>query len=32
MSANPNGSENRYIPDANRKSVANLFTPKRRPA
>lgn len=28
--ANPNGSENRYIPDANRKSVANLFTPKRR--
>jgi len=25
-----NGSENRYIPDANRKSVANLFTPKRR--
>ena len=28
--SNPHGSENRYIPDAHRKGVANLFTPKNR--
>ena len=28
--ANPNGSENRYIPQVHQKNVANLFTPKRR--
>jgi hypothetical protein len=28
--ANQYGNENRYIPEANRKSVASLFTPKRR--
>lgn len=27
---NPNGTESRYIPDAHRKNVANLFTPKFR--
>jgi hypothetical protein len=32
VGANPNGSENRYIPDAHRKGVANLFTPKNRRA
>lgn len=29
-SANQYGSDNRYIPEAARKNVANLFTPKRR--
>jgi hypothetical protein len=31
-SSNPNGSESRYIPEASRRNMANLFTPKRRPA
>jgi len=30
IAANQYGSENRYIPESARKSVANLFTPKRR--
>ena len=30
LSANPHGSDNRYIPDAHRKGVASLFTPKIR--
>lgn len=29
---NPNGGENRYIPESHRKGVADLFTPKRRSA
>lgn len=32
VGANPNGTENRYIPEAHRKGVANLFTPKTRRA
>lgn len=32
LSANPNDVENRYIPEANRRNMANLFTPKKRPA
>lgn len=31
-SSNPNGSESRYIPEASRRNMANLFTPKRRSA
>jgi|CryBogDrversion2_7_1035282.scaffolds.fasta_scaffold12597_3 hypothetical protein len=32
VGGNPNGSDNRYVPEANRKAVANMFTPKRRQA
>lgn len=32
VAGNPNGGENRYIPEAHRKGVANMFTPKRRSA
>jgi len=32
MASNPNGGENRYIPPSAARNVANLFTPKRRPA
>jgi hypothetical protein len=27
---NPNGTEGRYVPEGNRKGMANLFNPKRR--
>lgn len=30
--ANPNGNENRYIPEYAKQQVANMFTPKRRSA
>lgn len=30
VAENPNGSDNRYIPDAQKKTVAELFTPKSR--
>lgn len=30
--ANPHGSENRYVPEASRRVMADLFTPKRRRA
>lgn len=32
IGANPHGADNRYVPEANRKAVANLFTRKTRRA